>query len=156
MIEVEVLGAGGVPALPSPREIVRLCALTAARIGIDAGHVAVEFVDAGRMAELNASHRGKAGPTDVLSFPIDGVDPLPGELDRDDGPSQGGTAIPDDPGAAATIPRELGDIVICLQHTTDVREALVHGMLHLLGMDHETDDGEMLALQRQLLASAGG
>ena len=49
-------------------------------------------------------------------------------------------------------PRELGDIVICPEHTADLREAVVHGMLHLLGMDHETDDGEMLALQRELLA----
>ena len=43
--------------------------------------------------------------------------------------------------------------MICLEHTRDVREAIVHGVLHLLGMDHETDDGEMLALQRELLAA---
>ena len=48
--------------------------------------------------------------------------------------------------------RELGDVVICLEHTADVREAIVHGVLHLVGMDHETDEGEMLALQRELLA----
>ncbi|MCW3018548.1 MAG: rRNA maturation RNase YbeY [Solirubrobacterales bacterium] len=53
-------------------------------------------------------------------------------------------------------PIELGDVVICPEHTVDVREAVVHGMLHLLGMDHETDDGEMLALQRELLAGADG
>jgi probable rRNA maturation factor len=47
-------------------------------------------------------------------------------------------------------------VVICPEHTADVREAVVHGMLHLLGMDHETDDGEMLALQDELLAGAGG
>ena len=49
-------------------------------------------------------------------------------------------------------PRELGDIVICPQHTVDLREAIVHGALHLAGMDHETDDGEMLALQRELMS----
>ena len=43
-------------------------------------------------------------------------------------------------------------MVICPEHTADVREAIVHGVLHLVGMDHETDDGEMLALQRELLA----
>ncbi len=48
-------------------------------------------------------------------------------------------------------PRELGDIVICPAHTEDLREAVVHGALHLTGMDHETDDGEMLALQAELL-----
>ena len=47
-------------------------------------------------------------------------------------------------------PRELGDIVICPEHTADLREAIVHGTLHLVGMDHETDDGEMLALQAEL------
>ena len=66
----------------------------------------------------------------MLSFPVDGTD------------------------APAGTPRELGDIVICPPSTADVREAVVHGMLHLLGMDHETDDGEMLALQDELLARA--
>jgi probable rRNA maturation factor len=70
------------------------------------------------------------GPTDVLSFPIDGIQTMP------------------------ALPRELGDVVICPAHTHDLREAIVHGMLHLLGMDHETDDGQMLALQHRLLAEA--
>ena len=48
-------------------------------------------------------------------------------------------------------PRELGDIVICPPSTEDLREAVVHGALHLSGMDHETDDGEMLALQAELM-----
>ncbi len=46
-------------------------------------------------------------------------------------------------------------MVICPQHTSDLREAIVHGMLHLPGMDHEADDGEMLALQRRLLERGG-
>ena len=70
--------------------------------------MAVEFVSAERIAELNAEHRGKNGPTDVLSFP-----------DRRGGPVAG--------------PRELGDIVICPEHTADLREAIVHGALHLTG-----------------------
>jgi len=91
--------------------------------------VAVAFVDAERIAALNAEHRGRPGPTDVLSFPIDGA-------------------------AGAAAPRELGDVVICPEHTADIDEAVVHGMLHLLGMDHETDEGQMLAAQRELLAAA--
>ena len=43
-------------------------------------------------------------------------------------------------------------VVIAPEHTADLREAVVHGTLHLVGMDHETDDGEMLALQRELLS----
>jgi probable rRNA maturation factor len=133
MIEVEVFGAGAAPQGPSPHEVRRLCAITAARMGVERAHAAVEFVDSARIAQLNGAHRGKPVPTDVLSFPIDGLEPLDGGVSR-----------------------ELGDVVICLEHTADVREAVVHGMLHLLGMDHETDDGEMLALQRELLAGAEG
>jgi probable rRNA maturation factor len=129
MLDVEVLGAGLAPTALSAREIRRLCTLSAARRGVRDGHVAVEFVDGPRIAQLNAEHRGKSAPTDVLSFPIDGIQPLEDE-------------------------RELGDVVICPEHTVDLREAVVHGMLHLLGMDHEQDDGEMLALQRELLAEA--
>jgi probable rRNA maturation factor len=43
--------------------------------------------------------------------------------------------------------------VICPEHTRDLREAIVHGVLHLVGFDHETDDGEMLSVQRRLLHS---
>ena len=49
-------------------------------------------------------------------------------------------------------PRELGDVVICPEHTADIREAIVHGALHLVGMDHETDEGDMLALQAEILS----
>ena len=48
-------------------------------------------------------------------------------------------------------PRELGDIVICRTQTEDLRQAVVHGALHLSGMDHESDEGEMLALQAELM-----
>jgi probable rRNA maturation factor len=45
--------------------------------------------------------------------------------------------------------------VICAEHTEDLREAIVHGALHLVGMDHETDDGEMLAVQAEILTWPG-
>jgi probable rRNA maturation factor len=148
MIEVEVFGAALASGAPSPAEVRRLCTEAAASAGVKDGHVAIEFVDAGRIAQLNAEHRGRPRPTDVLSFPIDGV-----------GPIDGAGSLEDDRARtverAGTVERELGDIVICPEHTTDLREAIVHGMLHLLGMDHETDDGEMLALQRELLRQAG-
>ncbi len=101
-----------------------LAALEAA--GVDDGHLAIEFVDPARIQELNREHRGIDGPTDVLSFPVD-----------EGGPSAG--------------PRELGDVVISPEHTEDLTEAVVHGVLHLCGYDHESDDGEMLALQRRVL-----
>ena len=116
-----MIGAG----LP-PAKVAEACSLAAASAGIEDGHVAVEFVDAARMAALNGAHRGKHGPTDVLSFPVDEAD-------------------------APLGPRELGDVVICPQHTDDLLEAVVHGVLHLTGMDHETDDGEMLAVQAEIM-----
>jgi probable rRNA maturation factor len=125
VLEVEVIGDGGADA-PSRAEVERLVGIAFASADVDEGHVAIEYVDAGRIAALNEEFRGGTGPTDVLSFPVD-----------EDGRAVG--------------PRELGDIVICPAHTEDVREAVVHGALHLTGMDHETDDGEMLALQAELL-----
>jgi probable rRNA maturation factor len=124
-IEVEIV-TEGVGALDDAKTR-RLCALAAASAGVSEGHVAISFVDAARIAALNAEHRDKAQPTDVLSFPIDEADPLDG------------------------VPRELGDVVICPEHTRDLYEAIVHGVLHLVGMDHERDAGEMLALQAELL-----
>jgi probable rRNA maturation factor len=96
--------------------------------GITDGHLAIELVGEQRIHELNREHRGKDKPTDVLSFPIDEDDPVAG-------------------------PRELGDVVICPEHTQDLVEAVVHGVLHLAGYDHETDDGEMLALQDRVMDS---
>ena len=125
MLEVEIIGDGG-PDAPPRAEVERLVGIAFGSVGVDEGHVAIEYVGSERIAALNREFRGKAGPTDVLSFPIDA-----------DGPAAG--------------PRELGDIVICPEHTVDLREAVLHGALHLTGMDHETDDGEMLALQAELL-----
>jgi probable rRNA maturation factor len=92
------------------------------------GHLALAFVDAGRIRELNREHRGRDEPTDVLSFPVDRAD-------------------------ATVGPRELGDVLICPEHSGDLREAAVHGVLHLCGYDHDADGGEMLELQRRVLAS---
>ncbi len=124
-LDVELIGTAAIP----PAEVERLAALAAASGGVEDGHVAIEFVGAARIAALNAEFRGEDGPTDVLSFPIDELGPIAGP------PTE----------------RELGDVVICPDFTEDLREAVVHGVLHLVGMDHETDDGEMLALQRELL-----
>ena len=107
-------------------QVREACAVAASSAGIEDGHVAVEFVDAERMAELNEAHRGKDEPTDVLSFPVD-EDTVP------------------------RGPRELGDVIICPEYTEDLLEAVVHGVLHLTGMDHETDEGEMLALQAEIM-----
>ena len=126
-LEIEVIGvASGRHDGLTAHEVEQLCALALASAGIEEGHVAVELVDESRIRELNCRHRGSDLPTDVLSFPVD-----------EDG--------------AAAGPRELGDVIICPPQASDVREAVVHGVLHLTGMDHETDGGEMLALQAELI-----
>jgi probable rRNA maturation factor len=122
-VEIDIVGA--VPL--ATFEIEQLASLALASAGVLDGHVAIEFVDESRIRELNRCHRALDEPTDVLSFPIDGDETPVG-------------------------PRELGDVVICPEHTVDLREAIVHGALHLVGMDHELDDGEMLTLQRELLS----
>ena len=110
-----------------PAELRPAVAAALEAAGVEDGHLAVEIVDAGRISRLNREHRGKDAPTDVLAFPIDELAPVAG-------------------------PRELGDVAICPGHCSDVTEAAVHGVLHLCGYDHETDDGEMLALQTRVMA----
>jgi probable rRNA maturation factor len=91
---------------------------------------------------LNRDHRGLDEVTDVLSFPVDGLDPLPAGMER-----------------------ELGDVVISLAQARrqavdagvteqdELTSLVVHGVLHLAGFDHETDTGEMFEHQDRLLAS---
>jgi probable rRNA maturation factor len=111
-----------------PAELREPVAAALAAAEVDDGHLAVELVDASRIRELNREHRGKDAPTDVLAFPIDGA-------------------------GLAAGPRELGDVAICPGHCSDVTEAVVHGVLHLCGYDHEADQGEMLALQKKIMRS---
>jgi probable rRNA maturation factor len=114
--------------LTVPEELRRPVEATLEAVGVSDGHLAVEIVDEERIRALNREHRGRDAPTDVLAFPVDGLDPTAG-------------------------PRELGDVAICPEHCSDLTEAAVHGVLHLCGYDHETDEGEMLKLQRQILAA---
>ena len=123
MLDVEVIGSADLPQ----ETVRRLVAIALASAGVEDGHLAVEFVDGERIAALNEQHRGVEGPTDVLSFPVD----LDGEPVGE---------------------RELGDVVIAPELTEDLTEAVVHGTLHLVGMDHETDHGEMLALQAEIVS----
>ena len=109
-----------------PTELREAVAAALEAAGVEDGHLGVEIVGAERIQELNREHRGKDVPTDVLSFPVDGIGPVAG-------------------------PRELGDVAICPEHCSDVTEAAVHGVLHLCGYDHETDEGEMLGLQAEVI-----
>lgn len=102
----------------------------------------VAFVSDRRMRQLNDLFRGKNSPTDVLSFPHE-----PDEFDPDK--------------------NNLGDIVISteqaqkqaaengLDFETEIKQLILHGLLHLCGYDHETDNGEMNARELELREQLG-
>lgn len=113
-----------------PAEFRPAVTATLGEVGIEAGHLAVEVVDEARIRELNREYRGLDKPTDVLSFPVD-------EASDDFGP------------------RELGDVFLCPEFCVDEVEAVVHGVLHLCGFDHETDQGEMLDRQDLIVTGLG-
>jgi probable rRNA maturation factor len=109
------------------------------------GEVTVALVSDGRMRTLNRAFRGKDAPTDVLSFPA-------ATAKRPQG---------------ASSDHYLGDIVIAtgiatrqakeIGHPlgTELRVLALHGLLHLLGFDHETDSGEMAHAEEKLRKKAG-
>lgn len=119
------------------------------------------FVSQHDMAELNSEHMGKSGATDVLAFPIDGGEVLE-MINGPTGASRGPDRPPPDRG---DLPLLLGDIVVCPEvavaqasthaGTIDDEFALlvVHGILHILGWDHDTEEktAAMQARERELL-----
>ncbi len=141
MIEIEVEAEDWTDAIDDVEAVVERAAVAA--LGAQAGEVVILLTDDETVRDLNDRFRGKDRPTNVLSFPA-------AEM----------------PGAN---PRPLGDIVlaygVCAREAGDQSKALrnhlthlvVHGVLHLLGRDHE-DDAEaeaMEAEERAVLASLG-
>jgi probable rRNA maturation factor len=112
VIDVEVANRSGADV--DERAAVELARRVLKAEGIVSGELGIAFVGPDEIRGLKREHLGIDEATDVLSFPIDGRDPLPEGL-----------------------PRQLGDAVLCPQVTGDAwREPLVHGLLHLLGYDH--------------------
>jgi probable rRNA maturation factor len=128
--------------------------------------VSVLFVDEATIAELHERFLGRPGPTDVLAFPID-EEPERGGRSPDEGGTGPGGSLPSDD---VVVPLILGDVVVC--PTVAARNAadhgvglddeiallVIHGLLHLIGMDH-VDDGDAEAMEqreRDLLARFHG
>jgi probable rRNA maturation factor len=123
--------------------------------------VSLIFVDEATIAELRQRFLGQNGPTDVLAFPID-EEPEPGGRSPDEGGTGPGAGAPDE----SEIPVLLGDVVVCPavaarnadDHGVSLEDEMallvVHGLLHLLGMDHDVDDEaeRMERRERELLA----
>ena len=112
MLEVEVANRSG--ASVDADGAVTLAREVLAAEGVVDGELGIAFVSADEMRRLKHEHLGVDEPTDVLSFPIDGLEAIPeGE------------------------PRALGDVVLCPAVVgDDWRWPLVHGLLHLVGHEH--------------------
>ena len=109
-VEVENRSGGEVPA----DEAIALVREALAAEGVTDGELGLHFVEPDEMRALKREHLGIDEATDVLSFPLDGRDPV-----------------------AKGLPRQLGDVVLCPAVVGDEwRAPLVHGLLHLLGYDH--------------------
>jgi rRNA maturation RNase YbeY len=125
--------------------------------GAAGAEVGVTFVGERRMRALNFEHRARDAVTDVLAFPLEDADELLAA-------GKGGAGSGAPRGAASGgPPRLLGDVVVCprqalrqaqaagLAPSVELAVLLVHGTLHLLGYDHETDAGRMVLRQAELL-----
>jgi probable rRNA maturation factor len=124
MVEVEVANRSGVDV--DEQAAAELARRVLAEEGVTAGEVGLVFVPADEARQLKREHLGVEEAPDVLAFPIDGREELP------DG-----------------VPRQLGDVVICPDVVgEDWPDALVHGLLHLLGYDHGAEMDEREAALR--------
>ena len=112
MIAIEVSNRSGVEI--DEEAAVALAREVLAAESVEDGELGLAFVPPDEIRELKREHLGIDEATDVLSFPLDGKDPVP-----------------------ADVPRALGDVVLCPQVVGEEwRTALLHGLLHLLGYDH--------------------
>jgi len=112
VVEIEVANRSGVDV--DAEAAAELARRVLSAEGIEDGELGIAFVAPEEIRALKREHLGIDEATDVLSFPIDGREPLPGG-----------------------VPRQLGDAVVCPQVTGPKWQApLVHGLLHLLGYDH--------------------
>jgi probable rRNA maturation factor len=102
--------------------------------GLGACELSISFVEEAEMADLHDMYMGEPGPTDVLSFPMDGSDAAHG------GPRIVGDVVIAPTVAAANNPKDPGG---------EIRLLLAHGILHLLGYDHENDADKAVMWARQ-------
>ena len=113
------------------RRLERVLKAAAGALGA-AGEITLVLTGDRRMRELNRRYRGKDRPTDVLSFTGEGI----------------GGALGDVVISVETAERNARELGRTLAQELDV--LALHGFLHVLGYDHETDDGTMERLERRL------
>ena len=148
------------------RRAAGLAVAVLVRLGFSGGELGVTYVTAGEMAQLNHEYMGREDATDVLSFPLEAgaAEVEAGFLAELEAEEQVILAsLMSSPGSGSDeVPLLLGDVVICPEvaegqaarlGNTMARELcllLVHGILHIAGYDHESDDGRMEQLQKKL------
>jgi probable rRNA maturation factor len=145
-MSVEVSNESGVDV--SEEELISIARFVIAKMNVNAAaELSMVLLDSAAMADLHMRWMDLPGPTDVMSFPMDELEP-------------GGRPDAPEPG-----PSMLGDIVLCPEFAAEQAAAAghslghelalltVHGVLHLLGYDHAEaeEEKEMFALQRELL-----
>ena len=121
-------------------------------IGLGPECVAVRLIGDTEMARLNETYRKKKGPTDVLSFPAGANATKPGTLIEQVRKARGGFLgdIAISPKVARRNAKLLGR-----QLPEELKVLILHGVLHLLGYDHETDRGEMERIEMRLRRKLG-
>jgi probable rRNA maturation factor len=120
-------------------------------LGLQETEVTICLVSDAEIARMNKAFRGKRGPTDVLSFPaVNRRKPVPlaKKTDLPRGTYLGDIAI--SPATAKRNARRLGRKL-----PSELQVLMLHGMLHLLGFDHETDHGEMDRVEKKLRKRLG-
>lgn len=163
-------GFGGASGLATLDDCCALARQVLEAEGVSAGQLDLIVVDPEDMAELNETHMGHEGPTDVLSFPMDADEVALMAQDRPDG-VEGGTGGVEDGtvGFDGQPPLHLGDVVLCPavaerqapDHCGTVEAELslliIHGVLHILGHDHAEPEETtvMQARERHHLANLG-
>lgn len=103
-------------ALPIDHARIEMIAIRTAESEGAVGELSITLVGADRMAELNRTYMGSVGPTDVLSFPVDGSG-----------------------GGQTDVPVLIGEVVLCPEAVEDMDLVVAHGVLHLFGYDHDTE-----------------
>jgi len=148
MTRTEVEIRGSVRGLPhnAIEDFVATCLArlrTARALTWHPDEVSISFVGDADMKRLNRTWRGRNKTTDVLTFEGDRELVVPG------------------------MPTSLGDVIVCLDQAkrqarqqkhslaTEVRYLILHGLIHAMGFDHETDDGEMNALELRVRPRVG-
>ena len=137
---------------PPPQAVERYCSTVLSFLSIDNWEISVLFCSDEYIRTLNRLYRDSDAPTDVLSFPQSGPFPSPPEIEPETGGHAGDIVI-----SVETLSRNVLEYNVTKDE--EVKRLLVHGILHLMGMDHtyqDLENQEMIKKQEYILHSVNG